>query len=164
MTRQSDRRGSLDLRGTAITALPDNLTVGGSLDLRGTPITALPDNLTVGGWLDLSGTPINALPDNLTVGGWLDLSGTPINALPDNLTVGGSLDLSGTRIKPLYVDERNYRLDRAGDHYHAGCRRFTAAEAIAHWGSSKYPDKARGAAFVAAVMAEENRRNAVKGS
>lgn len=32
--------GSLDLSGTGITALPDNLTVGGSLDLRGTGITA----------------------------------------------------------------------------------------------------------------------------
>ena len=30
----------------------------GDLDLRGTQITALPDNLTVGGWLDLSGTQI----------------------------------------------------------------------------------------------------------
>jgi hypothetical protein len=46
-----------------------NLTVGGSLDLRGTAITALPDNLTVGGWLYLRGTAITALPDNLTVGG-----------------------------------------------------------------------------------------------
>ena len=51
---------------------------GGWLYLRGTQITALPDNLTVGGWLDLSGTQITALPDNLTVGGWLDLSGTQI--------------------------------------------------------------------------------------
>ena len=50
--------GSLDLRGTGITALPDNLTVGGGLDLRGTGITALPDNLTVGGGLDLRGTGI----------------------------------------------------------------------------------------------------------
>ena len=70
--------GSLDLSGTQITALPDNLTVGGWLDLRGTQITALPDNLTVGGWLDLSGTQITALPDNLTVGGWLYLRGTQI--------------------------------------------------------------------------------------
>lgn len=31
--------GSLDLRNTQITALPDNLTVGGSLDLSGTQIT-----------------------------------------------------------------------------------------------------------------------------
>ena len=30
--------GSLDLRGTQITSLPDNLTVGGSLYLRGTQI------------------------------------------------------------------------------------------------------------------------------
>ena len=43
----------------------------GNLDLSGTQITALPDNLTVGGWLDLSGTEITALPDNLTVGGSL---------------------------------------------------------------------------------------------
>ena len=51
----------------------------GSLDLSGTQITALPDNLTVGGWLDLSGTNITALPDNLTVGGSLYLSGTNIS-------------------------------------------------------------------------------------
>ena len=93
--------GYLDLRGTGITALPDNLTVGGSLDLSGTGITALPDNLTVGGSLDLSGTGITALPDNLTVGGYLDLRGTGITALPDNLTVGGYLDLRGTGITAL---------------------------------------------------------------
>ena len=48
-------KGSLDLRGTGITSLPDNLVVGGSLDLRGTGITSLPDNLVVGGSLDLEG-------------------------------------------------------------------------------------------------------------
>ena len=51
----------------------------GWFDLRGTGITSLPDNLTVGGWLDLEGcTGITSLPDNLTVGGWLDLRGTGI--------------------------------------------------------------------------------------
>ena len=54
---------------------------GGWLDLRGTQITALPDNLTVGGWLDLSGTQITALPDNLTVGSSLYLSGTQITEI-----------------------------------------------------------------------------------
>jgi len=94
--------GSLDLENcTGITALPDNLTVGDSLYLRGTGITALPDNLTVGGYLDLRGTGITALPDNLTVGGSLYLRGTGITALPDNLTVGGSLDLRGTGITAL---------------------------------------------------------------
>ena len=90
--------GSLDLRHTGITELPDNLTVGGDLDLRHTGITELPDNLTVGGGLDLRGTGITALPDNLTVGGWLDLRDTKVTALPDNLTVGGGLDLRGTGI------------------------------------------------------------------
>ena len=91
--------GYLCLRGTGITALPDNLTVGGYLDLSGTGITTLPDNLTVGGSLDLRGTGITALPDNLTVGGYLYLENcTGITTLPDNLTVGGYLDLRGTGI------------------------------------------------------------------
>jgi hypothetical protein len=104
-SRQPDGGGWLNLRGTGITSLPDNLTVGGWLDLSGTGITSLPDNLTVGGSLDLSGMGITSLPDNLTVGGWLDLSGTGITSLPDNLTVGGSLYLRGTGITdPIYKE------------------------------------------------------------
>ena len=79
--------GSLDLRGTQITALPDDLHVGGSLGLWGTQITALPDGLHVGGWLDLQDTRITALPDGLHVGGSLYLRDTRITALPDNLSV-----------------------------------------------------------------------------
>ena len=93
--------GSLDLRGTKITELPENLTVGGYLDLEGTEITELPQNLTVGGYLDLRGTEITELPENLTVGRSLDLRGTKITELPENLTVGGSLDLRGTKITEL---------------------------------------------------------------
>ncbi|MFP1901470.1 leucine-rich repeat domain-containing protein [Lonsdalea quercina] len=93
--------GDLDLRGTGITSLPDNLSVGGYLDLEDTSITSLPDNLSVGGYLDLRGTGITSLPDNLSVGGSLDLNGTSITSLPDNLSVGGCLDLSGTGITSL---------------------------------------------------------------
>ena len=60
--------GSLDLRDTSITALPEGLTVGRYLDLRRTPITALPEGLKVGGYLDLEGTQITALPEGLAVG------------------------------------------------------------------------------------------------
>ena len=71
--------GSLDLRGTGITSLPEGLTVGGSLDLEGcTGITSLPEGLTVGGYLDLRGTGITSLPEGLTVGGNLYLRGTGI--------------------------------------------------------------------------------------
>ena len=71
--------GWFNLRGTAITSLPDNLVVGGdSLNLRETAITSLPDNLVVGGWLDLQGTAITSLPDNLVVGDWIELEGTQI--------------------------------------------------------------------------------------
>ncbi|MFP1868637.1 hypothetical protein [Lonsdalea quercina] len=93
--------GSLDLRGSGITSLPDNLSVGGSLDLEGSGITILPDNLSVGGNLYLYGTGITILPDNLSVGGSLDLRGSGITSLPDNLSVGGSLDLYGTGITIL---------------------------------------------------------------
>lgn len=40
-----------------------SITVGGSLYLRNTGITSLPDNLTVGGGLDLSNTGITSLPE-----------------------------------------------------------------------------------------------------
>jgi hypothetical protein len=43
--------------------------VGGSLYLRGTPITALPDGLTVSGYLDLRWTQITKLPKDLKVNG-----------------------------------------------------------------------------------------------
>ncbi|MFP1759856.1 leucine-rich repeat domain-containing protein [Lonsdalea quercina] len=93
--------GDLDLNGTSITSLPDNLSVGGYLDLNGTGITSLPDNLSVGGDLYLRGTGITSLPDNLSVGGYLDLEGTSITSLPDNLSVGGYLYLEDTGITSL---------------------------------------------------------------
>ena len=50
--KRFDLDGSLDLRGTGITSLPDGLSVGGYLDLEGcTGITSLPDGLSVGGSL-----------------------------------------------------------------------------------------------------------------
>ena len=93
--------GSLNLRNTHITSLPEGLTVGGWLDLRGTSITSLPEGLTVGGSLDLCGTSITSLPEGLTVGGWLDLRNTHITSLPEGLTVGGDLDLSNTGVTVL---------------------------------------------------------------
>ena len=64
--------GSLNLQGTKITSLPDNLTVGGSLYLGGAAIASLPDNLTVGEDLYLIGTQYldkNNLPSSLVVKG-----------------------------------------------------------------------------------------------
>ena len=83
--------GHLNLTGTPITSLPDNLSVGRSLDLRDTPITSLPDNLSVGGSLDLTGRQITSLPDNLSVGGSLYLRGTQITSLPKDLKVKGNI-------------------------------------------------------------------------
>jgi len=86
--------GTLYLSGTAITALPDNLTVHGTLDLNGTAITALPDNLKVGEDLYLDNTPITSLPDNLTVGEDLYLRRTQYldkNNLPSSLVVKGNI-------------------------------------------------------------------------
>ena len=42
-------KGYLDLRGTNVSELPDNLIVRGNLDLRGTSVSELPDDLYVGG-------------------------------------------------------------------------------------------------------------------
>ena len=109
------RSGSLDLRGTGITSLPEGLTVGGSLYLEGgTGITSLPEGLTVCGSLDLEGcTGITSLPEGLTVGDYLDLRGTGITSLHEGLAVGGSIYLRGTgitdtsNVKKLTAEQRS---------------------------------------------------------
>ena len=83
-----DEAKELILQGKEVTK------VIGDLDLDGTPITALPDNLKVGGNLYLGGTQITALPDNLTVHGDLWINSTPnldTNNLPSSLVVNGEI-------------------------------------------------------------------------
>ena len=57
--------------------------------------------------------------------------------------------------KSLFDDPRGYQMVYVGGFYHACCRKFTAAEAIAHWGADSYPDRARGEAYVEAITAHE---------
>ena len=59
------------------------------------------------------------------------------------------------KYKPLFDDPRGHQMVCVGGFYHAGCRKFTAAEAIAHWGADTYPDPKRGKAYVAAITAHE---------
>ena len=58
----------------------------------------------------------------------------------------------------LYRDNRGYVLLEAHGRYYAGCRAFTAKQAIRHWGAKCYPDQERGAAFVEAVRKNERER------
>ena len=109
-------KGDLDLSGTPIEKLPDNLKVGGYLDLMDTPIKKLSDNLQVGSDLFLSNTPIKELPDNLNAGGNLFLVDTPIKEPPDNLKVDGNLFLPGTLLSKKYSEEeiRNMIEEKGG--------------------------------------------------
>ena len=84
----SDEAKELILQGKEVTKKI------GSLNLQGTKITSLPDNLTVGRHLYLSHTQIASLPDNLTVGGDLYINGTQYldkNNLPSSLVVKGDI-------------------------------------------------------------------------
>lgn len=121
--------GELILRNTDIKDLPNNLTVGDYLELWNTRIESIPDNLIVGGSLYLNDTGIKSLPNNLTVGGCLELCNTPIKSLPDNLIVGGSLFLNNTDIKSLpdnlmvrrTIELRNTRITSLPDNLTVGC-------------------------------------------
>lgn len=77
--------------------LPEGLAVGGGgLDLSGTGIVSLPENLTVDGLLYLSGTNIASLPEGLVVGDDLYLDNTDIlNRLPEGLKIGGEIIIGG---------------------------------------------------------------------
>jgi hypothetical protein len=56
--------------------------INGNINLSGTSITSLPNNLTINGDLDLSNTKLERLPDNLKVAGILNLKGTGLTAKP----------------------------------------------------------------------------------
>jgi len=87
-------KGDLDLNGSPITSLPDNLKkVGGDLFLSWTQITKLPNDLKVDGNLNLFRTPIKELPDDLKVGGNLDLSGTKLISIPSKLEIRGDIKI-----------------------------------------------------------------------
>ena len=140
--------GYADLRGYAH-PLPALRRIDGWAILRDYA-HALPDGLIVGGALDLSGcTALTALPDGLTVRGWLDLTGcTGLTALPDGLSVGASIDLRGCTGLDHYCvgrDARGYAFYgipmRDGPHVVAGCRNFTGAQALAHWGPGGESDR-----------------------
>lgn len=78
----------------------------GNLELDGTPITSLPDNLTVGGFLNLWGAKITSLPNNLTVGRDLNLNSTKITSLPSDLKVVGDLYISYTPLTKKYTEKQ----------------------------------------------------------
>lgn len=100
-------KGDLNLNGTPITSLPNDLKkVGGSLYLRGNPITSLPVGLIVRGYLNLWGTAITSLPTGLKVGEDLNLNNTKITSLPDDLLVGGSLYLWNTSLSKKYTEKQ----------------------------------------------------------
>lgn len=98
--------GSLYLRDTSITALPESLSVGGDLDLRGTAITALPEGLSVGGGLYLRGTSITAYRTSEVC--FLNLPIWPVRIQADNIKIGCQrhsasewFDFEDTQIKAM---------------------------------------------------------------
>jgi hypothetical protein len=113
-----------------------------------------PENASTLTSVDVRGCPrLSALPD-LPAATSVDVWHCPgLTALPD-LPAATSVDVR--RCPGIgWVDPRGYSLVHraADDRFFAGCRSFTRAEALAHWGSPEYPDPERGAMFVAAINA-----------
>lgn len=93
--------GDLDLDGTDITSLPDDLEVEGTLRISDTKVAVLPKGLSVGRHLIMSRANITSLPEGLVIAGDLFLNETPITDLPADISVGGHLGLAGSLIKKL---------------------------------------------------------------
>lgn len=98
--------GDLELRGSPITKLPDNLTkVGGSLDISKSAIIELPPNLSeIEADLDASYTKLTSLPPKLTqiFGNLLLHKCSNLTSLPPNLqSVDRDLDINFTQITNL---------------------------------------------------------------
>jgi hypothetical protein len=79
----------------------------GSLDLTGTPLEFLPNDLTcISGNLFLSNSKIKKLPDNLKeIEGNLWLNYTPIEYLPKNLWISWNLYIFNTPLSIKYTED-----------------------------------------------------------
>lgn len=91
--------GFINLSGSQIETLPDNLEVGMFLDASKSSLRELPSGLKVNDNLYLAGSAIIALPANLVVEGDLDLKDTKIAEIPETIKVKGDIIMpDGTKI------------------------------------------------------------------
>ena len=109
------------------------------------------------GWADLSGADLREA--NL---GWADLSGANLSWADLSGANLGWANLSGadlrevTGVAPIHVnDPRGYRpvavVSSSGWMIAAGCRWFTVAEGLAHWGADDYHTPELGRLCVRAI-------------
>lgn len=101
---------NLNLTGTSIRALPDNLWVPNNLSINHTPLTTLPRKLIVGGTLFMSGTKIKEIPADIFIGKTLVANNNHLRSLPEKLRIPGALYLHSTTIDslPSHMDIGDY--------------------------------------------------------
>ena len=120
-------KGILDLDGTPLTKLPDNLTkIGGSLTIYNSSIEDLNNLEVIKGSLYADNSKLKSLPPKLTrieyglsvpkcpidnindlgyIGGNLYMDNTNISELPEGLRVGGFLYCRNTPLSKRFSDE-----------------------------------------------------------
>jgi hypothetical protein len=90
----------LDLNGSRVQFLPNNLRVG-SLDVSHTPMSSLPEGLVVKGTLNISHTDIVELPEDIYVGVVIEAYRTDLETIPhsvdDDVVVYGGPVASSAR-------------------------------------------------------------------
>jgi hypothetical protein len=95
---------TVDLTGSSIRSLPDNLTFRRDLILQRTKLQRLPSNLTVEGTLDISFSSIIEFGPGLKLGGSLDATNSGIYSLPHDIeSYDGDLSISNTKVSQIFV-------------------------------------------------------------
>jgi len=89
------------------------LYIKGCLNLGGSNVKSLPDNLSIETFLSIRRTNISKLPNNLTTGSGLYMVDTCVRRLPDSIKIGGNI-ITGVQIEACeqlqlnLIKNRNY--------------------------------------------------------
>jgi hypothetical protein len=84
----------------------------GTINLQGSDIKELPDNLNVYGDLILAGIKsLRKLPKNLNVSGDLDITDTNVDEIPEGLTLTGTFSFANTPLSEYY----NAKEEKSGE-------------------------------------------------
>lgn len=94
--------GTLDIRRTAVSSLPEGLSCG-ELLADNSAVSTLPEHLTVAGTISIRETNIQTLPETVSCGA-LVAAGSKLERLNPGFSVDGTLDLRDTLIEELPED------------------------------------------------------------
>jgi len=127
---------------------PDGCTDAVVIACNALTSISFPDDCTTALVSNCNALTSISFPDDCTAAAVSNCNALTSISFPDDCTAAAVSNCNA--YKSLHNDFRGYQMVYAGGFYHAGCRTFTAKQALDHWGHG-YEGDGDGPAYCAAI-------------